>query len=536
MKLAEWPEARQLPFAEFLAPRILAGLLASDGSVFPCWQVSCISSPANPPGFIESTLTIVPTLRACRKVCGRCRELAGGPTFVKRGPIVARCGVSNSPSSKRFAGVVLEMVGIPLLWGMILTFSFYFAVHRDFFSSPLLVRYTAGHWVEYAEVGLFFIGLVAVLRRGRLAFAQLMKSDAVRLPEMGAKSMQSHLVSCDEYLASLPDSLADGPFARRLNNSLAHVRRHSSTDQLEDELKYLADLDAERTHEGYALDRMIIWATPMLGFLGTVIGITLALGDLSPEALVNTPKEAMEGLLSGLSIAFDTTAVALTLSISLMFTQFVTQQIESQLMTLVDRRVSDDLAPIFQSEGATDDPQVTTLRQLAMAMVESADANSRRQAEIWKTTLEQAHRQWATLMQSAGSAVQAAVSGAVQQSMDSHAQNLLKLEQSASAVAQDNWQQWREASQETLVQLRVQQTQVLQQSEILNQVLQATGNVIKLEDALNNNLRALAGSKNFEDTVMSLSAAIHLLSSRLSRPLPRDGQVKLEVGLQERAA
>ncbi len=64
-------------------------------------------------------------------------------------------------------------------------------------------------------------------------------------------------------------------------------------------------------------------------------------------------------------------------------------------------------------------------------------------------------------------------------------------------------------------------------------MLQATGNVIKLEDALNQNLCASSGAKNFEDTVMSLSAAIHLLSSRLGRPVPRESQVKLDASLQE---
>jgi hypothetical protein len=46
-------------------------------------------------------------------------------------------------------------------------------------------------------------------------------------------------------------------------------------------------------------------------------------------------------------------------------------------------------------------------------------------------------------------------------------------------------------------------------------VLAATGEVTKLEQSLNQNLRGLAGAKNFEDTVMSLSAAIHLLNTRL---------------------
>ena len=70
----------------------------------------------------------------------------------------------------------------------------------------------------------------------------------------------------------------------------------------------------------------------------------------------------------------------------------------------------------------------------------------------------------------------------------------------------------------------------------LLQVLKATGEVTHLETSLNENLRALAGSKNFEDTVMSLSAAIQLLTSRLNKPPVRETHVKLDQADQECAA
>lgn len=47
-------------------------------------------------------------------------------------------------------------------------------------------------------------------------------------------------------------------------------------------------------------------------------------------------------------------------------------------------------------------------------------------------------------------------------------------------------------------------------------VLAATGDVMKLEQAQRESGRP-AGSKNFEDTVISLSAAIHLLNTRLGK-------------------
>ena len=50
----------------------------------------------------------------------------------------------------------------------------------------------------------------------------------------------------------------------------------------------------------------------------------------------------------------------------------------------------------------------------------------------------------------------------------------------------------------------------------MREVVAATGDVAKLEEVLNRNLKSLAGAKNFEDTVMSLAAVIHLLNSRLA--------------------
>ena len=47
--------------------------------------------------------------------------------------------------------------------------------------------------------------------------------------------------------------------------------------------------------------------------------------------------------------------------------------------------------------------------------------------------------------------------------------------------------------------------------------IDATGQVTRLEETLNRNLATLAGSQNFEETVQSLAAVIHLLNSRLGQ-------------------
>src|SRR5947209_11771221 len=69
--------------------------------------------------------------------------------------------------------------------------------------------------------------------------------------------------------------------------------------------------------------------------------------DLGAEAggSLNT---AMQGLLAGLYVAFDTTAIALCFSIALMFVQFMLDRGESQLLSAVDRCASEELGGRFE--------------------------------------------------------------------------------------------------------------------------------------------------------------------------------------------
>ena len=51
------------------------------------------------------------------------------------------------------------------------------------------------------------------------------------------------------------------------------------------------------------------------------------------------------------------------------------------------------------------------------------------------------------------------------------------------------------------------------QTEVLERAVEAAGEIIGLEDALNRNLTTLAGAKHFEQTVLSLAAAVNMLSA-----------------------
>ena len=97
----------------------------------------------------------------------------------------------------------------------------------------------------------------------------------------------------------------------------------------------------------------------------------------------------------------------------------------------------------------------------------------------------------------------------------------MQIEKAAEHRSDVYWQKLRRSIEESAEIMKGQSRQLQQLGATLHDVVEATGDVARLEDSLNKNLQALAGSKNFEDTVMSLSAAIHLLNTRLTVSQPK---------------
>jgi biopolymer transport protein ExbB/TolQ len=446
----------------------------------------------------------------------------------------------SKPNQKPLLMAALSNLGWPIVWGVALTFGFFFLLHAGALRPVLgsyqafCERYFAGHWVEYVETAMFFIGLSALTIKLTNVVRQYPLLDQVGLeaPRGSAWSIADATRLLDQ-LDELPARLQNCYLGRRLRDALGTVERNQSAERLDEELKYLADLDASRAHESYALVRIVIWATPMLGFLGTVIGITMALGQLSPEALVRTPEKAMEGLLAGLSVAFDTTAVALSFSIALMFVQFLIDRIEGQLLEAVETRALEELIGRFEQTGGAGDPHVASIERMSRSVVKATEQLVERQTQLWQGTMHQAQERWGKLVDDAGGVLQSSLAAALGDSIRQHAEQLSAAHKIIADDAARSTLRLHESLTENARLMQVQQAELIRQGEVMARAVEATGEVIKLEQVLNDNLRALAGAKNFEDTVMSLAAAIHLLNTRLGRS-PHEGRVTLQE--QTRAA
>ncbi len=487
----------------------------------------------------------------------------------------------------------------PLLWGLVLCANFYALLFQGVIDSPRLLRYCAGHPVSYVEVAFFFVGLAILVIRFGVVSGQLRTLGTATLgliPASGQRPQDCGRLLCQ--LDELPKHVQQTYLARRLRNAIQFVGRKGSAENLDQQLRHLEELDAVAMHSGYATLRIIIWAIPILGFLGTVIGITVAIANLSPNAL----EQSMSDVTAGLGVAFDTTAQALALTMVLMFAKSLVERVEDRLLSAVDVRASEELVGRFQPSAAATDPNVESIRRMSEQVIEAVEALAARQAEVWQASIHETHQQWADVSMAAGHLVKESLSTAVKENLEQHArvlgQNVLKhadrIEKSASQhverlnrgadetaarlrqgmeklgellvealerhgevltkgereLAEGNRQHLSEVeaalgrsmvtaaerqerlirqSEELLKEMQValveaagatvrQQEQLVRQGDVLLKVVDATGQITRLEESLDQNLAAVRQAHNFEEMALNLSAAIQLLGARLGHP------------------
>jgi biopolymer transport protein ExbB/TolQ len=114
-------------------------------------------------------------------------------------------------------------------------------------------------------------------------------------------------------------------------------------------------LDQEHAAGRFTLTRYILYLLPVIGFIGTVEGISKALMNISKvlpmvkdlDGFMNN----LTGVTSALQIAFDSTLLALFLSAALMLVQTLVYRRSEDLLARVDRWVVEHVLPRFGAEG-----------------------------------------------------------------------------------------------------------------------------------------------------------------------------------------
>jgi|GEM_PF-2927207 len=136
----------------------------------------------------------------------------------------------------------------------------------------------------------------------------------------------------------------------RRRTSLVYARLHSLLDQLRavgdprrvhEFFRHKTQIAVENANSGFHTARLFIWAMPILGFIGTVLGIGLAVGNFSGFLTgdiddIEAVKAQLSHVAGGLSFAFDTTLLGLTGSLVAMLLCTWAQRTEENFLTDIE--------------------------------------------------------------------------------------------------------------------------------------------------------------------------------------------------------
>ena len=171
--------------------------------------------------------------------------------------------------------------------------------------------------------------------KGRDVYGQqkLLGDDLLQLPE-GLPIGPEDTREITQRIAALPGLAQDWLLPRAL---LTAVERFGATNNVQDAstaAKDVCESEGERMESELSIIRYIAWAIPSVGFIGTVRGIGNALGQAHRAV-----EGDITGVTSSLGVAFNSTFIALVISIVLMFFVHQIQLMQERLVLDSERYV-----------------------------------------------------------------------------------------------------------------------------------------------------------------------------------------------------
>ena len=380
-----------------------------------------------------------------------------------------------------------------------------------------VTRYFCSHPLEYISTAMFFTGVAILLQKVmQLRAENRMLNQSSEFIEANSEVTDFETLTkrLDEWCVS-EERQRDTTLVQRVTEVIRFLKTNRRIG-LDDHLRYLAELASDRLHQTYATIRTITWAIPILGFLGTVIGITMAIANVTPEQLDTSLGE----VTGGLAVAFDTTALALGMSIVMVFLSFIVERSEQQILAEVEQFGIRSLLPWFsKAEEETDVAPEPVAGQVVMN-------------ELWTEQMAELRSVWTHMLESHSAELKNGLQQEVEATLKLHSSAAEESRQSYSAALHESSSSIVAQTQQMLSQFdqRVQSWQDAlllssQSSSAQSEALHQLGaNLLRLQESeerlanlqqlLVDNLQALDVANTMEQTANSVAAAVHLLTAR----------------------
>lgn len=140
---------------------------------------------------------------------------------------------------------------------------------------------------------------------------------------------------------------------RRVLRVLYFIRGAAKKEGLDTLLDYQGQIDLKKLETSYTVLQVFIWAIPILGFIGTVLGIGFSVNEFAQfiqaaeagEQFNAHMRSALGGVTGGLAIAFNTTFLALVLVIPVMLLTSFLHKSEEEFLLEIEEYCMEELLP-----------------------------------------------------------------------------------------------------------------------------------------------------------------------------------------------
>jgi biopolymer transport protein ExbB/TolQ len=215
---------------------------------------------------------------------------------------------------------------LTFLLALAATVAFY-AILLPFDGTYYADMFTKRSWVQYATVLLSFWSLMILcIKHSKIAFQRRALQYAVAPREADFVLSAANVDTVVDRIYQVVDDPRNFVLYNRIVVALANLRNLGRVGDVGEILKSQAESDEASSETSYALVSGFVWAIPVLGFIGTVLGLSDAIASfgavLEQSEDMSQIKDSLRNVTSGLSTAFETTLVALVaaLAIQLMLT------------------------------------------------------------------------------------------------------------------------------------------------------------------------------------------------------------------------
>lgn len=173
---------------------------------------------------------------------------------------------------------------------------------------------------------LWAMAIMAYKGRRSLAERRLLQAPLLQVTE-GTRILPEDARQLTRPIQALPAEQQEFLLARALSAALQRFSATRNIHEVSGAISEVCDTENDRLDSELSMVRYIAWAVPSIGFIGTVRGIGDALGQAHRAV-----QGDIAGVTESLGVAFNSTFIALVISIVLMFLLHQLQLIQERLV------------------------------------------------------------------------------------------------------------------------------------------------------------------------------------------------------------